>query len=387
VLNIDQTVASIVKAVKEASEKSGVEIKYVNVGIAGQHIKSLQHRGVKTRADLEKEINQSDVDSLIEDMYRLVMPPGEEIIEVLPQEYIVDNEQGIKNPIGMAGVRLEANFHIITGQIAAARNIEKCVKKAGLEMSNLTLEALASSDSVLTSEEREAGVVLVDIGGGTTDVAIFQDDIIRHTAVIPFGGNVITDDIKEGCQIIRLQAEQLKVKFGSAIPTEAQENEIVVIPGLKGRQNKEISVRNLSCIINARMEEILEHVYYEIKNSGFEKKLIAGIVVTGGGANLKHLPQLVEYVTGMDTRIGHPNEHLAPGVFDLSHPLYATSVGLVMKGFEEIEKETYTETEQNVIKQPEIVQHSKQKKKGGFMERIFSGATKFFDEDVEGEKK
>ncbi|MGP8216265.1 MAG: cell division protein FtsA [Bacteroidia bacterium] len=387
VLNIDQTVASIVKAVKEASEKSGVEIKYVNVGIAGQHIKSLQHRGIKTRANLEKEINQADVDSLIEDMYRLVMPPGEEIIEVLPQEYIVDNEQGIKNPIGMAGVRLEANFHIITGQIAAARNIEKCVKKAGLEMANLTLEALASSDSVLTSEEREAGVVLVDIGGGTTDVAIFQDDIIRHTAVIPFGGNVITDDIKEGCQIIRLQAEQLKVKFGSAIPTEAQENEIVVIPGLKGRQNKEISVRNLSCIINARMEEILEHVYYEIKNSGFEKKLIAGIVVTGGGANLKHLPQLVEYVTGMDTRIGHPNEHLAPGVFDLSHPLYATSVGLVMKGFEELEKETYSEAEQNTIRQPEIVQHSKQKKKGGFMERIFSGATKFFDEDVEGEKK
>jgi len=387
VLNIDQTVSSIVKAVKEASEKSGVEIKYVNVGIAGQHIKSLQHRGIKTRANLEKEIEQRDVDALIEDMYRLVMPPGEEIIEVLPQEYIVDNEQGIKNPIGMAGVRLEANFHIITGQIAAAMNIRKCIKKAGLEMSNLTLEALASSDSVLTAEEREAGVVLVDIGGGTTDVAIFQDDIIRHTAVIPFGGNVITDDIKEGCQIIRTQAEQLKVKFGSAIPTEAQENEIVVIPGLKGRQNKEISVRNLSSIINARMEEILEHVYYEIKNSGFEKKLIAGIVVTGGGANLKHLPQLVEYVTGMDTRIGHPNEHLAPGVFDLSHPLYATSVGLVMKGFEEIEKESYSEAEQNVIKQPEVVQHSKQKKKGGFMDRIFSGATKFFDEDVEGQNK
>ncbi|HTA84463.1 MAG TPA: cell division protein FtsA [Bacteroidia bacterium] len=387
VMNIDQTVASIMKAIKEAADKSGVEIKYVNVGIAGQHIKSLQHRGIKTRSDLEKEISQQDIDSLIEDMSRLVMPPGEEIIEVLPQEYIVDNESGIKNPIGMAGVRLEANFHIITGQIAAARNIEKCVKKSNLEMSNLTLEALASSDSVLTAEEREAGVVLVDIGGGTTDVAIFHDDIIRHTAVIPFGGNVITDDIKEGCQIIRAQAEQLKVKFGSAIPTEAQENEIVVIPGLKGRQNKEISVRNLSSIINARMEEILEHVYYEIKNSGFEKKLIAGIVVTGGGANLKHLPQLVEYVTGMDTRIGHPNEHLAPGIFDLSHPLYATGVGLVMKGFEETEKETLIDTEQNVIKQPEIVQHSKQKKKGGLMERIFSGASKFFDEDVEGSNK
>src|SRR3984957_3032930 len=363
VLNIDQTVASIMKAVKEASEKSGVEIKYVNVGIAGQHIKSLQHRGIKTRANLEKEINQTDVDSLIEDMYRLVMPPGEEIIEVLPQEYIVDNEQGIKNPIGMAGVRLEANFHIITGQIAAAMNIRKCIKKAGLEMSNLTLEALASSDSVLTAEEREAGVVLVDIGGGTTDVAIFQDDIIRHTAVIPFGGNVITDDIKEGCQIIRTQGEQLKVKFGSAIPTESQENEIVVIPGLKGRQNKEISIRNLSAIIHARMSEILEHVYYEIKNSGFERKLIAGIVVTGGGAQLKYLPQLVEYITGMDTRVGYANDPLATGDFDLSHPLYATGVGLVMKGFDEVNRNQIIQPEKNTVKVTEVVQHSNQKNK------------------------
>jgi cell division protein FtsA len=388
VMNIDQTVASIIKAVKEASEKSGVDIKFVNVGIAGQHIKSLQHRGIRTRESLEKEISQMDIDVLIDDMYKLVMPPGEEIIEVLPQEYIVDNEQGIKNPIGMAGVRLEANFHIITGQMAAARNIEKCVKKAGMEMSLLTLEALASSDSVLTAEEREAGVVLVDIGGGTTDIAIFQDDIIRHTAVIPFGGNVITDDIKEGCQIIRVQAEQLKVKFGSAIATETMENEIVVIPGLKGRQNKEISVRNLSSIINARMEEILEHVYYEIKNSGYEKKLIAGIVVTGGGAQLKYLPQLVEYITGMDTRIGHPNEHLATGAYDLSHPLYATGAGLVMKGFEELEKGDAQEQNNVNVKAPEVVQHSKvQKKRTGFMEKIFSGASKFFDEDVEGERK
>jgi cell division protein FtsA len=390
VLNIDQTVASIMKAVKEASEKSGVDIKFVNVGIAGQHIKSLQHRGIRTRESLEKEISQMDIDVLIEDMYRLVMPPGEEIIEVLPQEYIVDNEQGIKNPIRMAGVRLEANFHIITGQIAAARNIEKCVRKAGMEMSLLTLEALASSDSVLTAEEREAGVVLVDIGGGTTDIAIFQDDIIRHTAVIPFGGNVITDDIKEGCQIIRTQAEQLKVKFGSAIATETMENEIVVIPGLKGRQNKEISVRNLSSIINARMEEILEHVYYEIKNSGYEKKLIAGIVVTGGGAQLKYLPQLVEYITGMDTRIGHPNEHLVTGAYDLSHPLYATGAGLVMKGFEELERNDTKLEQTNSIntKAAEVVQHSKQqKKKAGFMEKIFSGASRFFDEDVEGERK
>lgn len=386
VLNIDQTVASIMKAVKDASEKSGVDIKSVNVGIAGQHIKSLQHRGIRTRSNLEKEINQEDIDSLIEDMYKLAMPPGEQIIEVLPQEYIVDNEQGIKNPIGMAGVRLEANFHIITGQIAAARNIAKCVNKAGMEMSALTLEALASADSVLTAEEREAGVVLVDIGGGTTDIAIFQDDIIRHTAVIPFGGNVITDDIKTGCQIIRAQAELLKVKFGSAIPTESMENEIVVIPGLKGRQNREISVRTLSSIINARMGEILQHVYYEIKNSGFEKKLIAGIVITGGGAQLKNLPQCVEYITGMDTRLGHPNEHLVSGAQELSHPLYATAVGLVMRGFDDAERAEAKE--QYNVKMPEVVQHSKQqKKKRSWMESILHVGGRFFDENVEGDKR
>ncbi len=387
VRNIDQTVTSIEKAVKEASEKSGVKIEYVNVGIAGQHIKSLQHRGVITRVDASKEITQDDVDALIDSMERLAMAPGEEIIEVLPQEYIVDNELGIKNPIGMGGARLEANFHIITGQVAAAGNIEKCVTKSHLHMSELTLEALASSDAVLTPEEREAGVVLIDIGGGTTDVAIFQDDIIRHTAVIPFGGNVITEDIKQGCQIIQAQAEQLKVKFGCAIPTESQENEIVVIPGLKGRQNKEISIRNLSAIIHARMSEILEHVFYEIKNSGFERKLIAGIVITGGGAQLKYLPQLVEYITGMDTRVGYPNEHLAAGNFDLSHPLYATCVGLVMKGFDETQRNQIIQPEQTAIKAPEVVQHSQQKNKKGIMERLYSGAVNFFNEDVDAVNK
>ncbi len=266
VQNIDKTVEAIRVAVAEAETKSGVDIKVVNVGIAGQHIKSNQHRGIKTRASAEDEISQNDIDALIDDMFKLVMQPGEEIIHVVPQEYIIDNESGIKNPIGMAGIRLEANFHIITGQIAAARNIYKCVHKANLEVSGLTLEPLASADAVLSDEEKEAGVVLVDIGGGTTDIAIFQDGIIRHTAVIPFGGNIITEDIKEGCTIIKNQAELLKIKFGSALASENQENEIVSIPGLRGRPHKEISVKNLSAIIQARMEEIIEHVYYEIKN-------------------------------------------------------------------------------------------------------------------------
>ena len=373
VQNIDQTVQSIRTAVAEAEAKSGVDIKVVNVGIAGQHIKSLQHRGIKTRSSVEEEISQKDIDSLIDDMFKLVMLPGEEIIHVLPQEYIIDNEQGIKNPIGMSGIRLEANFHIITGQIAAARNIYKCVHKANLEVSELTLEPLASADAVLSDEEKEAGVVLVDIGGGTTDVAIFQDGIIRHTAVIPFGGNVITEDIKEGCTIIKSQAELLKIKFGSALASENQENEIVSIPGLRGRAHKEISVRNLSAIIQARMVEIVEHVYYEIKNSGYEKKLIAGIVVTGGGAQLKHVTQLVEYITGMDTRVGYPNEHLAKGNEDVTSPLFATSVGLVMKGVQSVEKYSQKPVAETTAT---IKGHSKEKSTG-----FFDKIKKFFDED------
>lgn len=375
VLNIDETVKSIRKAVEEASNKSGVDIKVVNVGIAGQHIKSLQHRGMKTRRSIDDEISQKDIDELIDDMYRLVMSPGEEIIHVIPQEYIIDSEVGIKNPIGMAGTRLEANFHIITGQVAAAKNIYKCVSKAGLEAADLTLEPLASADAVLSEEEKEAGVVLVDIGGGTTDVAIFHDGIIRHTAVIPFGGNIITEDIKEGCSIIKTQAELLKVKFGSALASENQENEIVSIPGLRGRPHKEISVKNLANIIQARMEEIVEHVYYEIRNSGFEKKLIAGIVVTGGGAQLKHITQLMEYVTGMDTRIGFPNEHLASSSEEVTSPTYATGVGLVMRGLQQYQKQKASE-EKNTK-----VQNHSQKVRGGWFDQIFSKGKQWFEDD------
>lgn len=374
VSNIDKTVQSIKTAVQEAENKSGVDIKVVNVGIAGQHIKSLQHRGIKVRHNVDDEIGQHDINALIDDMYKLVMLPGEEIIHVLPQEYIIDNEQGIKDPIGMSGVRLEANFHIITGQIAAAKNIYKCVHKAGIEVDDLILEPLASSEAVLSDEEKEAGVVLVDIGGGTTDIAIFQDGIIRHTAVIPFGGNSITEDIKEGCGIIKNQAEQLKVKFGSALASESQENEIVSIPGLRGRSPKEISLKTLAQVIQARMEEIIEHIHYEIKNSGYENKLICGIVVTGGGSQLKHISQLIEYVTGMDVRIGYPNEHLASGnTEEITSPLFATGVGLVIKGFDNLNHSTISNT-------GDVVGHSK-KNKGGFFEKIVNVGKNFFEDD------
>jgi cell division protein FtsA len=370
VSNIDKTVDSIKTAVAEAEAQSGVNIRVVNVGIAGQHIKSLQHRGEKIRHTVEEEIAQVDIDSLIDDMYKLVTLPGEEIIHVLPQEYIVDNEQGIKDPIGMAGTRLEANFHIITGQVTAAKNIYKCVEKAGLQVAELILEPLASSEAVLSDEEKEAGIVLVDIGGGTTDIAIFQDQIIRHTAVIPFGGNIVTEDIKEGCTIIKSQAELLKVKFGSALANENQENEIVSIPGLRGRSPKEISVKNLANIIQARLEEIVENIYFEIKNSGFEKKLIGGIVITGGGSQLKHICQLVEYMTGMDARIGYPNEHLASGnTEEITSPVFATGVGLVIKGLQKGKINTVTS-------------HSK-KDKGNFFDVILKPVREFFEDDSE----
>ncbi|MCK4678787.1 MAG: cell division protein FtsA [Bacteroidales bacterium] len=339
VSNIEHTVNSIHKAIREAEIKSGVNIETVSVGIAGQHIKSLQHHGSLIRNNNDNEISQEDIDRLNENMYKLAMSPGEEIIEVIPQEYMIDGERGITEPVGMSGISLEANFHIITGQTAAAKNIYKCVRKTNLEVTELILEPIASAESVISEEEKEAGVVLVDIGGGTTDIAIFQDGIIRHTAVIPFGGDIITDDVKEGCTIIKKHAEELKVKFGSALASENKEQEIVAIPGLRGRPPKEISLKNLAGIIQARMEEIIEHIHFEIKNSGCENKLIAGIVLTGGGAQLLHIAQLTEFITGMDTRIGYPNEHLGQDVpEEIASPMYATGVGLVMIGLERAEK-------------------------------------------------
>lgn len=340
--NITQTIQSIQQAVEQAENESNIEIKDVVVGIAGQHIRSLHHSDYITREDAESVIDEDDIDHLKNQVLKLVMLPGEEIIHVLPQDYKVDSQAEIDEPIGMFGGRLEANFHVVVGQVASIRNIGRCIKSAGLEMSNITLEPLASSEAVLSIEEKEAGVAMIDIGGGTTDLAIFKDGIIRHTAVIPFGGNVITEDIKEGCSIIEKQAELLKTKFGSAWPGENKENEIVSIPGLRGRDPKEITLKNLSKIIHARAVEIIEEVFLEIKNYGHEepkKKLIAGIVLTGGGSQLKHIKQLVEYITGMDTRIGFPNEHLANDSEEqLSSPKFATAVGLLMNGLEEKEK-------------------------------------------------
>ena len=383
--NITQTIQSIQKAIDEANSNSGCVIGDVVVGIAGQHIRSIQHSDYITRENPESVIDDEDIQRLVQQVYKLVMLPGEEIIHVLPQEYKVDGQGEIKEPIGMHGGRLEANFHVVVGQVSSIKNIGRCIKSAGLSMASITLEPLASSKAVLSFEEKEAGVALIDIGGGTTDLAIFKDGIIRHTAVIPYGGNVITEDIKEGCSIIEKQAELLKIKFGSAWPGENRDTEIVSIPGLQGRDPKEISLKTLSKIINARVVEIIEQVFLEIKNYGHsdqKKKLIAGIVLTGGGSQLKHLKQLVEYVTGMDTRVGYPSEHLAGSTIDsVSSPLFATSVGLLMNALEDILTEKNESSDQDKISHLESEQKkdrfSKQRK--SILDRFGEKLKEFLD--------
>lgn len=333
VLNIEETVSAIESTVTEAQKQSGIVFRDVFVGIAGQHIKSIRNRGYINRDSYEDEITRADIQRLVDDMYKIPVDIGEEIIHVLPQNFIVDSETGVKNPVGMSGKRLEANFHIVIGQVASARNIEKCVNRVGLNVRQLILEPLASSEAVLTDDEKEAGVVMVDIGGGTTDVAVYYDDIIRHTAVIPFGGNVVTRDIKEGCSILGRQAESLKIQFGSALGDLALEDKVVTIPGISGRDPKEISFKSLAYIIQSRMEEIIDAIMFEVENSGYLDKLSAGIVLTGGGAMLRHLPQLVKFKTGLDVRIGFPNERLvAEKNEEVNQPIYATGIGLLLKG-------------------------------------------------------
>lgn len=333
VVNIEKTVQAIREAVSEAEKHSGIKVEVVHVGIAGEHVRSMQHKGIITLSHPDFEIVPDDVNRLHEDMFKIATQPGTEIIHVLPQEYTVDSQTGIIDPVGMSGVRLEGNFHIVTGQTTAANNIYKCVVRAGLEVEEVILEPLASSAAVLTEEEKEAGVCLVDIGGGTTDIAVFENNIIRHTAVIPFGGNIVTEDIKHGFKVMKKHAELLKQQYGSALADAVTEDVVISIPGPRDRPAKEIHRSMLAQVIQSRMEEILEFVLAEIKNSGFEDKLVAGIVVTGGGAQLAHMKQCVEYVTGVDTRIGLPGEHLASGLVDeVNFPMFATGTGLVIMG-------------------------------------------------------
>ena len=383
VTNIDKTVHAIQKAVTEAENSSGIEINVVNVGIAGQHIKSSIHHGSITRDAGHEEITIEDVNRLTNDMYRIVIPPGSEIIHVMPQDYMVDYEEGIMDPVGMSGVKLEADFHVITAQTNAINNINKCIKRAGLEIENLILEPIASSLSVLSHEEKEAGICLIDIGGGTTDIAIFYDNIIRHTAVIPFGGNIITSDIKQGCMVMQHQAELLKTKFGKAIAEEASANEIVSIPGIRNRAAKEISLKNLAHIIQARMEEIIELAHSEIITSGYSGKLAGGIIITGGGAQLSCLKQLTEYMTGLDTRVGYPNEHLGKSrMEEVKSPMYATSVGLVLSGFKALD-----DRDDRYLEVKESRNDRKKTSRGDFFSRMLNKTKGLLIDDFDEKSK
>src|SRR5512138_54138 len=340
VLNIDETIKAIRAALDNCyASNPNLEINEVYVGIAGHHIKSLQTRGDIVRQVTDDEISQKEIDQLVSDQYKTYIPAGDQIIDVIPQEFTVDNFQNIPNPIGYGGVKVGANFHIITGDKNAIRNINRSVEKSGLKTKDLVLQPLASSSAVMGQEDLEAGVAIVDIGGGTTDLAVFYEGILKHTAVIPFAGENITNDIKTGLGVLKTQAEQMKTQFGSALANEAKANAYITIPGLRGMPAKEISVKNLANIIQARMSEIMDFVTYHLKQVGLDNRMLnGGIILTGGGSQLKHLIQLTEYTTGLPARIGYPNEHLASGhIEELAKPTYATCLGLILKGYDDYE--------------------------------------------------
>jgi len=354
VVNIDHTVESIKKAVEEAQQQAGVKISRVNVGIAGKHIRCAHNRGYLNKDNNSNQITADDVEYLINEQQKVLVNAGEQIIHVLPQNYIVDKSYDVIDPVGMVGKMVEANFHLVIGKLDSIGHIKKSIERSNLITNRIILEPLASSDAVLSDEEKEAGVILIDIGGGTTDIAIYLNKMIRHTAVIPFGGNAITADIKAECGILERQAEELKKQFGEGVSSLVDKNKIVAVPGIKGRDPKEISIEFLSRIIQYRMEEILEAVMFEIQVSGVSEKIGAGIVLTGGGSMLKNLPQLVAFKTQMDVRIGYPDEYIESQTINknINNPMYATAVGLLVKGLE-VNKES-KKKEQIVAEEPKV---------------------------------
>lgn len=369
VKNISDTAESIRRAVKDAADQADVDIDEVWVGIAGQHIKSRPSQGsIMIPAD-HRLIEKEDVEHLISDQYNTMLDPGEEIIHVFPQEYIVDREPLSRDvsPIGVAGKNLMANFHMVTANVQNLQFIKYAVQDAGLHIKGVVLEPVASAKAVLDDADCDAGVAMVDIGGGTTDVAIFYDGIIRHTSSLPLAGNAITNDIREGCNILKRQAESLKTKFGSCLVQAVSENDVIAIPGIRSQAPREIYVKTLAGIINARTRMILEQVDYEVQVSKFKKNLIAGIALTGGGAQLKNIKELCELITATDTRIGIPNEHLDPtsvAYDELAHPMYATGIGLVLYGIEKSEQENAGLTDDDYIEEENDLKPAEETKPG-----------------------
>lgn len=400
VLNIDQTIKAIQAALQNCYDSNpDLEINEVYVGIAGHHIKSLQTRGDMVRQEPDNEIQAWEIDQLVENQRKTFIPAGDQIIDVIPQDFHVDNIQNIKEPIGFNGVKVGANFHIITGDRNAIRNINRAVEKSGLKTKDLVLQPLASASAVMSDIDMEAGVAILDIGGGTSDLAVFYEGILKHTAVIPFGGENITNDIRMGLGVLKSQAEAMKVQFGSALAEEAKANAYITIPGLKGMPAKEISVKNLAQIIQARMTEILDFVDYHLKQIGLDNKALnGGIILTGGGSQLKHLIQLTEYITHLNARIGLPNEHLAPNhIEELKKPMYSTCLGLILKGYSDYEhkykdfadrfkkvevpkKLTVEKTETKVETEEKVVVDVKERK-GKFWDKFKNNLIDLFKEE------
>ncbi len=329
VLNIDETVKAIRQVVSALEQRLNIKLSEVFVGVAGHNVRTMVNQCYNFIKE-GNEINTFDLEQLLQDSYRIILEPDEKILHVIPQYYTVDHESGIKKPVGHSGQRIEGHFHVVIGRLSAISNVEKCIERAGLRLNGLLFTPLASSGAVLSEEEKEAGVVVVDIGAGVTELALFQDGVLRHSAIVPFGGNVITDDIKEGCAVLFKQAEALKTQFGSALGTLAREDAVVTIPGIPGWEPKEISFKSLACIIQARMEEIIELIMHHVERSGYYEKLGAGIVITGGGAMLAHLTELTKLKTGLDVRIGKPSMAFSNEETDsLSDTSFSTAVGLL----------------------------------------------------------
>ncbi|MGI2299054.1 cell division protein FtsA [Candidatus Cardinium hertigii] len=343
IVNIDKAAIAVKQALEAAEEDSGININIVHVNISGKHVTGSCHHGSITRDTIEEEITVEDIKKLTNDMYRIVPPLGTEIVHAMPQEYTIDYEIVTQDPVGMSGVKLEANFHIITAKTHAIQNIHKCIKKAGVEADMVIASALAASLAILSDEEKEAGVCLIDFGSSMINIVIFFDAIIRYTATIPLGGHMITSDIQQSCMVMERQAELLKVKFGTVGSNALVTQSVVTIPGLRNRRPKEIITANLVKIIEARVEEIVTFIHEEILHSGFYDKLVAGMVVTGGSANLPAIPAILQQVTGLDTRLGFPDEYLEEGSSkQLRDPSYATAIGLTLAGFKALDyREAY----------------------------------------------
>jgi cell division protein FtsA len=335
VVNLERTVESITKAVEDAEMMAGVKVNSVFVGIAGDHIRGINSRGVIAVSHSDNEIHPADVQRVINAARTIALPADREIIHVLPQEYTVDDQSGIKDPVGMAGVRLEAEAHIVTGAVTSAQNIYRSVKKAGLEVYDLVLQPLASSYALLSPEEQELGVALVDLGGGTTDIAIFHDGSIRHTAVIGVGGKNVTNDIAIGLRASVEQAEEIKKSYGCALSGLAHSDEMIKVPGMREGEPREISRSVLAAIIEPRAEEILSLVLQEMKKTNYSNLLAAGVVLTGGGSLLEGMVELAEQIFDMPVKRGVPRGFA--GLVDVvSTPIHTTGVGLILYGLEQL---------------------------------------------------